>query len=271
MALRALVLRCWLLICPQSGPAVPFSLACECGGSVRGRRQVRQQTLRCPRCGRAHFVLPYSLWPTEQQPVRVHPLRAWRMPLAARVATLAVILVAFWALLPYLTRPKPKAPQSRDVAREIRQHMSAAQRAMAEGNYHQAFQAADSAKSLPLAHPPFLDRDERLHVEQPVSPKRSAELLAQSALVRACEGGLLTQEDEWRAAFSGTLPRPERALRRPAPAGRRGSPHAEILRGAAWRRESATGSRGLARVARCASRSAAALVFSGCAVSRGAA
>jgi hypothetical protein len=122
------------------------------------------------------------------------------MPLVAGAATLALVVVAFLALLPYLTRRQSAAPD-RQSAEQVRKLQASAKQALAAGNYYSAFRDTDTAKELSDRHPDALTRDERREL---VQLWRQSDLLAHLldvSLQEIVRQASLAPEDDWGPRF----------------------------------------------------------------------
>ncbi len=183
---------------------MPFTVTCDCGGSVSGILRARPQILPCPVCRQPLFVLPYSRWPApdgEPVPAPSSRLRTWRMPLVAGAVTLVVVAGVFVALLSSLSRQKGGPSESGDVSAAIADHQTAAQLALKEGKYHLAFQEAEAAKELSDRHPAMLGRDERLQLEQLHRQCDMLYRLLNVPLQEIVKEASLAQAEEWPARF----------------------------------------------------------------------
>ncbi len=47
--------------------SVPFSVTCQCGFQLKGKRQERAKRVICSECGAGHFILPVNRYPTSER------------------------------------------------------------------------------------------------------------------------------------------------------------------------------------------------------------
>jgi hypothetical protein len=141
------VQKWWQGTTSPSSPAESYSVTCSCGHVVAGVRQRRRQEVVCPGCSRLVFVLPSSPWlatplaglprPSPSAPLSAWGASAhawrWRMPLIAALATLTLVVIGFWLILPYLDRLPDTSPLL--TQRDSQQLIATGRQALAEGNF----------------------------------------------------------------------------------------------------------------------------------------
>ncbi len=152
--------RWWEFARPSwSGRSVPYAVACRCSHILRGQRRRRHQVVRCPSCGQSVFVLPLSAYPAVHAAnsgpsAASSRLRPWRLPLAAALATLAVVVIGFHWLVPRLTRQSKFDPAAMSAAPEgLNEHLAQGRRALAEGSFALALEQFTAAVRLRDAYP----------------------------------------------------------------------------------------------------------------------
>ena len=161
-----------------TGRRVSYAVACRCGHALHGQRGRRHQVIPCPKCAQPVFILPYSAYPAVHQdepgslkkkpgPLPRSSRRAWQMPLAAALATLALAVVFFlwiWPSLKHtstekqLVAPAPRAEYDRAIAE--------GQHALAEGSFAFALKQFTAAVCLRDERPGLRDSDERRRLNQ---------------------------------------------------------------------------------------------------------
>jgi hypothetical protein len=188
---------------------VAFQVVCACGQSVAGQRRRQHQVVSCPSCRQPLFILPRSPWPdghagaagvASSASSRTGRFLRYRL-LGAGVAALAVMVVLYLGLRPYLTRDRKDTSAVLDEA-EIREHWASGQQALAGGNFRvarrllaRAVQGQEQRRSLPQAE------QRRL-----IQLYRQADLLANLlnlSLAEVLQQGLrLRDDEEWQAKFA---------------------------------------------------------------------
>jgi hypothetical protein len=140
---------------------------------------------------------------TGPSPARQLWLR-FRTPILAGGGTLAVFVVAFLALLPFLARPSGSAPtQPRSTAAELRQRLEAGRKALADGAFNVAAADLNAAVELRNRRPELLTATESRDL---IQLQRQADLLAHLhslPLSEVFKEALTHANDEdWRVRFT---------------------------------------------------------------------
>jgi hypothetical protein len=185
--------------------APPYEVVCECGQTMSGVRTARRQIVPCSACGRGVFILPRSSLPSPDAAFAPasprSALGAWRLPLIGATATLALLLILFVIVLPFLGRPAPP-PKTMEGPQDIPARMEAGRRALAEGDFHLASQELGKALDQARRHPDALAPAERRDL---VQLERQGDLLSRlssrSLQDMVQEADLVRHEDEWKARF----------------------------------------------------------------------
>jgi hypothetical protein len=186
-----------------SGPSPSYEVACGCGHVLRGRRLAKRQILACPACGRKVFVLARSPLPPPEgglAPPGSHSHAAWRWPIIAGAATLAILVVAFLAAAPFLGRSTPPIEEGPPDVQALK---VAGRRALADGDSHLAVQTFQSILDNEQRHPELLAPQERQEVLQLY---RQSDLLSRlssrSVEEIVKEADLDRHDEEWKAHFN---------------------------------------------------------------------
>lgn len=193
------------------GPAPRYEVPCGCGHALRGFRRRRRQVLRCPACGRKVFVLARSPLPPTDVNAALSPpspgrrpkrLGAWRFPLTAGAATLAILLVIFIAAAPFLGRPAPPHAQDEPFP-DLAGRMAAGRLALAQGDFHLAAREMQTALDLGRRRPDALSSADR---QELVQLERQSDLLSRlssrSLQEIVGEADPVLHDEEWRARFT---------------------------------------------------------------------
>jgi hypothetical protein len=205
--------RWWSGFFTVKHPPVPFEVSCRCGRVLHGHRRRRGQVIPCPACAEPVFVFPRSPWHANGAAADFFPStgpsparQAWfrfRTPLIAGGITLAVFVIAFLIVLPFLVRrPAPAQERPRSTATQLNEHLQAGRRALADGAFNVALRELNAAVELRDRQPdllaPKLSRD--LNQLQ-----RQADLLARvhsQPLQELLKEAVLTRNgDDWRVRF----------------------------------------------------------------------
>ena len=192
---------------PPAGPVPPYAVVCPCGRALHGARRAGRQVVPCAACGRPVFVLPWSPLPPPEGDLAPTPAGAagrfgpWGLPLLGAGATLAVLLIVFFAVLPFLGRsaPPPKEP---DRPPDLRAMTTAGRRALAEGDFHLADQLLQSALDQDRRHPDVLSPAERRDLTQLGRQGDLLSRLSSRSLEEIVgEADLVRHDEEWKARF----------------------------------------------------------------------
>ncbi len=165
-------------------PVVPFEVACTCGRSVSGQRQLQSLVLPCPGCGRPVFVLPISPFAVDgtiappaaspSAPLAGRPI--WFWPVIAAGTTLLLAALFFTVLIAYyVSDTDANRGTRRPTAEAVEQHWKEGQRAWADHDFPQALREFSEA-ATPLEQSPDLLPLARRRLL--LNQRREAELLA---------------------------------------------------------------------------------------------
>ena len=189
-----------------SGPAPPYAVSCGCGQVLRGLRQPRRQIVPCPACGRKVFVLARSPLPLPEGDAAPAPRRAslgpWRLPLFAGMATLAILIILFIVLAPFLARPALPRNEG-EALPDLRGQITAGRQALAQGDFHLASKELQAAIAQDQRQPKALSPAERGDLLQ--LQRQSdllSRLLSRSLQEIVQEADPILHDEEWQARFA---------------------------------------------------------------------
>jgi hypothetical protein len=179
---------------------VSYEVACDCGETIRGERQLRHQVLTCPSCGERVFVLPLSpLGTLDAAPAGgTSPWRWWGAPLLAAAGCVGLLLVGFFALRPLLRRDSngTAAPPARGG--DLPGQIDLGRRALGQGKFRLAHKLLREAREMRGGRPEALPAAESRRL---VQLYRQADLLARLSIVPLEDivrrGQLVRDPDEW--------------------------------------------------------------------------
>lgn len=182
----------------------PYKVACPCGQTIHGQRQARYQIAPCPNCGRPLFILPLS--PFQKSGPALSNWTSWRsirlvwlMPFLAGGVTIAILVILFVILRPYLARPQA----IRGETQQLREQIQTARKTLAKGEFQRAAVELDTVyqqaatRSTGLARAELRELDE-LHAQADLL----ARLLSQSLQELLEQAKATVSDDEWNLRFS---------------------------------------------------------------------
>jgi hypothetical protein len=185
---------------------------CHCGQFQRGQRQRRHQVVTCASCGARVFVLPRSPFDVVEEESGTVPaaaltrswLRSWTATLLVGAGSVALLLVLFFLVWPYLPRKEEKNGEESvtDVKGQLLKKIEAGREALSQGKFHLARKALDEA-----VH----ERDQHRDLLRPAQHRvlnqlhRQADLLARLSPVSLQEivrqATLVRDPKEWALEF----------------------------------------------------------------------
>ena len=231
----------------RDGPAPSYEVPCPCGQALRRGPPSSPAGLSLRRLRPAH-VRSGVEFSAAGRGCSARPSGAggrfgpWRLPLTAAAATLAVLVLLFGAMLPFLGRSAPPPPKEPDRPPDVRAMTTLGRRALVDGDFHLAAQRLQSALEQNQKRPDLLSPDERWQLTRLSATGRSAVSLVQPITGGDRGGG--GQGPPCRGVegpFRGRLPGKSRrvrrrgVVRRRTPAGRAAPAVASLLPRHGWR------------------------------------
>ncbi len=192
---------------PSPAAITTYAIACACGNRLAGERHARTQTVRCPGCGRDHFVLPKSpLPPPARDPIAAASGKVKRsprllLPLLLFGVLLTTLAVVFALVINWGGGGRP--PQT-DPLTDLPRHQARGLVALGDGNFQLAVQELGRAVALAEHFAASVPASERTRLDQLF---RQAALLADllheplAVLLQLAAG---VPEQEWQAVFART-------------------------------------------------------------------